>query len=52
MIILKWFEAFPTPEQDSGIVAIALVREIIHRWGTPRKISSDNGTHFADMALK
>ncbi len=48
----KWVEAFPTLKQDSAAVAKALLTEIGPRWGIPRKISSDNGRHFVNDAIK
>ncbi len=48
----KWVEAFPTSKQDSAAVAKALLTEIVPRWGIPRKISSDNGRHFVNDAIK
>ncbi|XP_048009377.1 protein NYNRIN-like [Megalobrama amblycephala] len=48
----KWVEVFPTSKQDAAAVAKALLTEIIPRWGIPRKISSDNGTHFVNEAIK
>lgn len=47
----KWVEAFPTSKADSKAVAKALVTEIIPRWGIPKKISSDNGSHFANDVI-
>lgn len=48
----KWVEVFPTSKQDAAAVAKALLTEIVPRWGIPRKISSDNGTHFVNEAIK
>lgn len=48
----KWVEAFPTSKQVAAAVAIALIREIIPRWGIPAKISSDNYTPFVNAAMK
>lgn len=47
----KWVEAFHTTAQTAEEVAKAFLKEIIHRWGIPSKISSNNGTHFANEAL-
>lgn len=48
----KWVEAFPTKSADSSAVAKALLSEIIPKWDIPGKITSDNGTHFVNQALK
>ncbi|KAK5933625.1 hypothetical protein CgunFtcFv8_014089 [Champsocephalus gunnari] len=47
----KWVEAFPVKAQTAHAVAKALLREIIPRWGLPDKMSSDNGSHFANEAI-
>ncbi len=46
----KWVEAFPTSKQDAAAVAKALLTEIVPR--SRQKISSDNGTHFVNEAIK
>ncbi|XP_062863525.1 uncharacterized protein LOC134325307 [Trichomycterus rosablanca] len=47
----KWVEAYPTTHQDTLTVAKILMREIIPRFGIPRKISSDNGPSFVGKIL-
>lgn len=39
-------------KQEAAAVVKALLTEIVPRWGIPRKISSDNGTHFVNEAIK
>lgn len=47
----KWVEAFPVQHATAQTVAKILLRDIICRWGAPRKISSENGAHFANQIL-
>ncbi len=51
-IFSKWTEVFPTGQADAAAVAKVLLREIIPRWGIPRKLTCDNGTHFVNNAIK
>lgn len=48
----KWIEIFPTGKADAEAVAKVLLREIIPRWGIPRKLTSDKGTHFVNKAIQ
>lgn len=44
--VSKWVEAEALPTNDSKEVVKFLKRNIFTRFGTPRAIISDNGTHF------
>lgn len=50
--VLKWVETFATAKPDSDAVVKPLLRDILPRWGIPRKTSCDNGTPFVSAALK
>ncbi|XP_060130010.1 uncharacterized protein LOC132592048 [Zootoca vivipara] len=41
-----WVEGFPTRRATASVVAKTLIHEIIPRYGIPRKLDSDQGTHF------
>lgn len=49
---LKWVKAIPAKHATAAVVAKALVTEVIPRWGIPKKISSDNGSHFVNIAIQ
>jgi hypothetical protein len=42
---IRWVEAIPTAREDAKVVIKWLRRELIPRFGGPRMIRSDNGTH-------
>ena len=48
----KWVEAFPSKKADTSAVVKALLQHIIPLFGCPKKISSDNASHFTSDACK
>jgi len=44
--VSKWIEAIATPTNDSKVVIRFLKKNIFTRFGMPRALLSDNGTHF------
>ena len=46
--VSKWVEAAACPKNDANIVMGFLQRNILSRFGTPRTIISDRGSHFAN----
>ncbi|KAK1802480.1 hypothetical protein P4O66_022149, partial [Electrophorus voltai] len=47
-----WPEAWPTKREDSASVVKFLVNQYIPHHGFPRKVRSDNGTHFTTCNLQ
>jgi len=47
----KWLEAIPSKMNDNRIVVKFLKKNIFSRFGIPRAIISENGTHFATETL-
>ena len=49
--VSKWVEAAACPRNDSNTVVGFLQRNILSRFGTPRTIVSDGGSHFANKVF-
>ncbi|CAM4679331.1 unnamed protein product [Lepidochelys kempii] len=47
-----WPEVFPCRNNTAKTVALKFVKEIIPRFGLPRWMESDNGTHFASQIVQ
>ena len=50
--VSKWAEAIPTRTNDNQVVIKFLREYIISRFGAPRAILSDNGSHFCNRAFE
>ena len=46
--VSKWVEAIACPKNDANTVVSFLQNNILRRFGTPRTIISDGGSHFAN----
>ena len=46
--VSKWVEAIACPRNDVNTVARFIQRNIMSRFGAPRTIISDEGSHFAN----
>uniref|UniRef100_H3BG99 Gypsy retrotransposon integrase-like protein 1 n=1 Tax=Latimeria chalumnae TaxID=7897 RepID=H3BG99_LATCH len=51
-IFTRWVEAFPTRRNDAFTTAKVLWEQIFTWWGFPRRIESDNGTHFTAEVMQ
>ena len=49
---IRWLEARPTKTANSIDTATFIYEEIICRFGAPRVIQSDQGTHFVNEVIK
>ena len=49
--VSKWVEAAACPKNDANTVVGFLQRNILNRFGTPRTIISDGGSHFANKVF-
>ena len=50
--VSKWVEAIATPNNDAKVVINFLKKNIFSRFGVPRALISDGGTHFCNTQLK
>ena len=48
----KWVEAIPTRKNDHHTVISFLKENILSRFGTPKAIISDRGTHFCNCPFE
>ena len=46
--VSKWVEAITCPKNDAKIVVVFIQRNILNRYGAPRAIISDEGSHFTN----
>ena len=49
--VSKWVEAIPTRTNDARVVAKFLCSHIFTRFGTPRMLITDGGTHFCNKLV-
>ena len=49
--VSKWVEATACPKNDANKVVGFLQRNILSKFGTPRTITSDGGSHFANKVF-
>ena len=47
----KWAEVMPTYSNDAKTTALFLFNHIIARFGIPRSIVTDHGTHFCNVMM-
>ena len=50
--VSKWVEAVACPKNDANTVVGFLQRNIFSRFGAPRTIISDGGSHFANKVFE
>ena len=49
--VSKWVEAIPTRTNDAKVVAQFMRSKIFSRFGTPRALITDNGTHICNKVI-
>ena len=50
--VSKWVKTITYPINDASTVAGFIQRNILSRFGAPRTITSDEGSHFANKVLQ
>ena len=50
--VSKWVEAIPTIHNDAKVVKKMLKKIIFPRFGTPRALVSDGGSHFCNHMIE
>ena len=50
--VSKWVEAIATPTNDNKVVLNFLRKNIFSRFGVPRALISDGGSHFCNKPLE
>ena len=50
--VTRWVEAIASPTNDSRVVAKFLKRNIFTRFGVPRALISDGGSHFCNKQME
>ena len=50
--VSKWVEAITCPRNDANTVVRFIQRNILSRFGAPRTIISDEGSHFANKLFE
>ena len=49
--VSKWVAVIPTRTYDAKVMAQFLFSHIFSRFGTPRSLITDNGTHFCNKVI-
>ncbi|RMC16855.1 hypothetical protein DUI87_06108 [Hirundo rustica rustica] len=47
----RWLETYPVPHATARNTILGLEKQVLWRHGTPKRIESDNGTHFKNSLI-